>query len=385
MPAGRGSVLPEAREQVAHIARPGSWPDGFAATDSDRESILILSHLESLTPRELHSLARIEGSGVGCLRAVRAGRAGSAGDRDAIREVDAGSVRHALDSSGSQVAFPGCESYPDALLDLVDPPACLFLRGRPLREAPSIAIVGARVCSPYGRELASSLGGGLAAAGVTVVSGAALGIDAAAHRGALRANGRTVAVLGSGIDVPYPRSNRGLIDEIAGAGTVVSEYPPGTRPVPRRFPARNRIVAALSRAVLVVEGAAGSGSIHTAEFGMEMDREVMAVPGPVTSPLSEAPHALIRDGATLVRGPDDALGVMGLQSEEEAEETPDLSEEERRVLGAMAGTGLTLEGVATEAGIPPGSAMAVLVELELRGLVRTTGGRYERVGQEIRG
>jgi DNA processing protein len=229
------------------------------------------------------------------------------------------------------------------------------------------------------------LGGGLAAAGVTVVSGAALGIDAAAHRGALRADGLTVAVLGSGIDVPYPRGNRRLIERIAEAGTVVSEYPPGVRPVPRRFPARNRIVAALSRAVLVVEGASGSGSILTAEFGMELHREVLAVPGPVTSPLSDAPHALIRDGATLVRGLDDVLAVLGLQGGDAAEIVPGLSEDERRVLGAMAGTGLTLESVVARAAIPPGAAMAALVELELRGFVRSAGGRYERTRQEIAG
>jgi DNA processing protein len=364
---------------LGDVARPGAWPEAFAATDRDRDAILVLSHLESLTPRDLHGLARRERSAAACLRAVEAGNAGSAGDRDAARDVDVRAVREALDASGSSVAFPGDEAYPDAVLDLVDPPACLFFRGRSFPTGPSVAVVGARVCSAYGREMASAIGGGLGAAGVTVVSGAALGIDAIAHRGALRAHGDTVAVLGSGIDVPYPHGNRDLIEEIAVAGTVVSEYPPGTRPVPRRFPARNRIVAALSRAVLVVEGAAGSGSILTAEFGMELHRDVMGVPGPVTSPLSEAPHDLIRDGAILVRGPDDVLAVLGIRVGENADDLPDLSGEERLVIEAMTGTGLTLEAVASGAGLPPGAAMTALMELELRGLVRATGGRYERV------
>jgi DNA processing protein len=370
---------------MGSVARPGAWPEHFASSRRDREAILILSHLESLTPRDLHRLAWAEGSGARCLRAVRAGKAGTDGDREAIRNIDPGAVKEALASSGSRASYPGDREYPDALLDLVDPPAVLFLRGRPVVEGSSVAVVGARLCSPYGSELASMLGGGLAAAGVTVVSGAALGIDAAAHRGALRADGPTVAVLGSGIDVPYPRGNRRLIERIAEAGTVVSEYPPGVRPVPRRFPARNRIVAALSRAVLVVEGASGSGSILTAEFGMDLHREVLAVPGPVTSPLSDAPHALIRDGATLVRGLDDVLAVLGLEGGDDAETVPGLSEDERRVLGAMAGTGLTLESVAARAAIPPGAAMAALVELELRGFVRSAGGRYERTRQEIAG
>lgn len=366
---------------LGDVVRPGTWPPTFAATERDRDAILVLSHLESLTPRDLHGLARSEGSGIGCLRAVQAGRAGSAGDRDAARNVDVRAVWEALDASGSSVAFPGDDSYPEEVLDLVDPPACLFARGRRLSDGPSVAVVGARVCSAYGREMASLIGGGLGAAGVTVVSGAALGIDAIAHRGALRARGETVAVLGSGIDVPYPRGNRDLIEEIAVAGTVVSEYPPGTRPVPRRFPARNRIVAALSRAVLVVEGAGGSGSILTAEFGMELHREVMAVPGPVTSPLSDAPHDLIRDGATLVRGPEDVLAILGIPSGQGADDLPHLSDQERLVIEAMRGTGLTLEAVAAEAGMPPSAAMAALVELELRGLVRATGGRYERGGR----
>jgi DNA processing protein len=374
------------RSDPAAVALPGEWPADFVRTGRDRDAVLILSHLESLTPRELHRLAEREGSATRCLAAVRAGAAGTDGDRDAVRTVDPRAVWEATAACGGRIAFPGDGEFPEGLLDLTDPPACLFLRGRPLGTA-ALAVVGARLCSPYGLEMASTLAGGVAAAGVTVVSGAALGVDAAAHRGALRADGDTVAVLGSGIDVPYPRGNRRLIEEIAEAGAVVSEYPPGTRPVPRRFPARNRIVAALARAVLVVEGATGSGSIITAEFAGDLGRDVLAVPGPVTSPLSEAPHALIRDGATLVRGIEDVLAVLRIEGEgaRDVEAVPGMSEEERRVYEALQGTGLTLESVAARAGVPPAVAMGALVELELRALVRAAGGRYERTRQEIVG
>jgi DNA processing protein len=378
-------VSPE-RRSARHplAARPGEWPAGFGASAEDREAILVLSHLESLTPRDIHRLAHEVGSAAGCLAAIRSGSVGSMGDRDAARRVDLRSVRSALDSVRGRVAFPGDPDYPPSLFDLVDPPVCLFLRGRALPTGPSIAVVGARLCSPYGLEMATAIASGVAAAGIAVVSGAALGIDAAAHRGALQADGHTVAVLGSGIDVSHPRSNRGLIEDIARVGTVVSEYPPGTPPVPRRFPARNRIIAALSRAVVVMEGAAGSGSLLTADFAIDLHRDVLALPGPVTSPLSEAPHALIRDGAALVRGPDDVLAQLGLDGKgADAPEIPGLSEDQRTVLAAVAGTGLTLEAVAARSGIPTGVATAALVELELRGLIRAVGGRYERTGQEI--
>jgi DNA processing protein len=365
---------------------PGEWPPGFAASQEDRDAILVLSHLESLTPRDLRRVAREEGTAVRCLAAIRSGAVGTEGDRDTVRRVDLSSVRAALGSARARVAYPGDPEYMPAVLDLVDPPACLFLRGRPLPVGPAIAVVGARLCSPYGLEMTSGIASGVAAAGVAVISGAALGIDAAAHRGALQVDGHTVAVLGSGVDVPHPRSNRRLIEDIARVGTVVSEYPPGTPPAPRRFPARNRIIAALSRAVVVVEGAAGSGSLLTADFAVDLHRDVMAVPGPVTSPLSEAPHALIRDGAALVRSPEDVLAPLGLEAGAGNRATiPGLTEDQRAVLGALAGTGLTLEAVASRAGLPPGVAVAALVELELRGLARAAGGRYERTGKEIAG
>jgi DNA processing protein len=205
-------------------------------------------------------------------------------------------------------------------------------------------------------------------------------VDAAAHRGALRARGRTIAVLGSGIDVPYPRSHRGLLDDIARSGAVVSEYPPGMRAHPRRFPARNRIVAAMASAVVVVEGSPGSGSLITAEFAQDLHREVLAVPGPVTSELSAAPHELIRDGAGLVRDAHDVLEAMHIAWGGPVDAAPTApGEDERRVYEALAGAPQVVEQVAAAAGVDAGRALRTLVALELRGLVGEAGGRYRRL------
>jgi DNA processing protein len=371
--------------------RPGAWPPGFVRSRADRDAALVLAHLDGLAPRTRHALAWSVGSASACLREIRAGTAGAEAVRAAAASVEPGRVRRALDSSGARAALPGDPEYPESLLDLPDPPVCLFIRGRApaTHPGPAVAVVGARRSSAYGREAAGELAAGVAAVGVAVVSGGARGIDAAAHRGALRAGAATTTVLGSGIDVAYPRSHRGLLEEIARSGTVVSEYPPGVPPRPWRFPARNRIIAGLSAAVVVVEGASGSGSLITAEFAMDLGREVLAVPGPITSPLSAVPHDLIRDGATLVRGAEDVLAVLGMaipaviddrRRTDPAGSGPGLSDLEIRLLEAAAGGPATAEALAREAGIQPAEVLGALVSLELRGLLRSVGGRYEASG-----
>lgn len=359
---------------------PGAWPSDFVSRREDREAILILAHLEGMTPRSIHALARECGSAAASLDAVRRGDAGSEADRDRCRTIEAADVERALADCGARLVVPGDETYPERLLHLPDPPGWLFVRGdlRPDEEA--AAVVGARSCSPYGREVAESLGAGVAAAGVTVVSGAARGVDAAAHRGALRVRGRTVAVLGSGIDIPYPRSHRSLLDDIARAGAVVSEYPPGMRAHPRRFPARNRIVAALARVVVVVEGAPGSGSLITAEFAQDLHRDVLAIPGPVTSELSAAPHELIRDGAGLARDARDVLDALSIRWGDTSDAVPaPLGEDERRVLDALAGAPQIVEQVAVRARLDARRTLRTLVALELQGLIGEEGGRYRRL------
>jgi DNA processing protein len=207
-------------------------------------------------------------------------------------------------------------SYPALLGRAYDPPPILYVRGEvPLAEdqTPAIAIVGARAASPQGRALARALGRDLAQAGATVVSGLARGIDTAAHEGALVARGRTVAVLGSALDRLYPRENASLAEAIAGSGAVVSEFPFGTEPLASNFPRRNRVLAAWSRAVIVVEAAARSGALITARYALDEGREVMAVPGHPGHRGSEGTNQLLKDGAALVRHAQDVAAELGLE------------------------------------------------------------------------
>ena len=359
------------------------WPKGFAAGPENRSALLVLLGLASLTPRRLLELAAEVGSASRCLAEVRAGRAGSAADTSYATAIEPAVVADRLEAAGARLVAAGDPGYPSSLLDLFDPPAGLFVSGPgPPVEGPVVAVVGARNCTPAGREMASALGAALARAGACVVSGGARGIDAAAHRGALDAGGRTVVVLGSGIDVAYPKQNRGLLDAARELGAVVSEYPPGTPAEPFRFPARNRIVAALGSAVVVVEGAEGSGSMITADHALEMGRDVLAVPGAVTGPLSWVTNALIRDGAALIRGPEDLLADLGLAggapgASPAEEPAATLGPEEQAVWSALVVPSAP-DALARAAGRPLPEVMAGLMALELRRLVRQVGGRYER-------
>lgn len=255
-------------------------------------------------------------------------------------------------------------------------------------DTPSVAIVGTRRGSPEGLRVAREMGRGLAAAGVTVVSGMALGVDAAAHEGALEAGGATVAVLGCGADVPYPRSKGALYRRIVTAGAVISEMPPGATPRKWTFPARNRIIAALAQATIVVEAAQRSGSLITAEFALELGREVLAVPGSVRSWRSDGTNALIRDGATLVRDARDVLdAVLGPEMAAKASKRgaerfvsapPTLgagaTDLLRRIEAGTTRADDLLAAAADRDGAPAG-----LAELELLGLIRRTpAGGYER-------
>ena len=281
----------------------------------------------------------------------------------------------------------GDAGYPPLLAETPGAPATLFVAGRALEPAPYVAVVGTRRPSRYGLEVAAWLGQELAAAGVVVVSGMAAGIDAAAHRGALAA-GTTVAVLGSGVDVCYPRSNAALYGEIAEWGSLVSEYPPGTTPTPWRFPARNRIIAGMSLGVVIVEARRDGGAMITARLAMEYGREVFAVAGPVHAPGSEGPHALIRDGARLVTSARNVLEDLGVGTPTSTStwtqdalpaSLPVLSPDERRVLGILQAEPLLLDRIARLAGMPASATTAILSRLELAGLAsRHPGARFAR-------
>ena len=357
---------------------PG-WPPRFVRTHQDRRALLTLACLRGITPRRLFQVAWATGSAVACLEAIRRGGGGSELDRAWVSRIDADEVQRATRACGATFVANGDEGFPGELNDLLhDPPGWLFVRGRPLRTGDvRVAVVGARRCSALGREVAQDIGRRLAGAGVAVVSGAAHGIDGASHQGALAAPGPTVAVLGSGIDVFHPPSNRELLGRIVAAGTVVSEYPPGTSANPWHFPARNRLVAALARALVVVEGAGRSGSRISVDHALDLGREVFAVPGPVTSPLSETPLELLREGATLIRGADDLLADLGVAEQLAAEPPPDLPEAERRVYAALGGSCLP-DTVARSLSMSVPEVVEALLGLELRGLVRLVAGRYER-------
>lgn len=274
------------------------------------------------------------------------------------------------------VGFCRCApEYPRCLFDLPDPPAVIHTLGDPclVGVEDAVSIVGARRASPYGLEVASTLARGLAAAGLLVVSGMALGIDSAAHAGALQAKRPTVAVLAGGAERPYPASKRLLHEQIARSGCVVSELPPGFRAFRWCFPARNRIIAALGAATVVVEAAERSGSLITADFAMEAGRLVCAVPGAITSRLSAGSNALLKSGAEVVLSPQDVLdGLFGAGARTLGEPTGvELPESLRCLLAAVEQGRGTLTALTPDPDDLPRVA-AGLGELEIRGLIRRT-------------
>jgi DNA processing protein len=230
---------------------------------------------------------------------------------DALRAQAATALGLAQQKGIRPLAWDSAD-YPPALTTIPDPPLVVWIRGAALDWSPlAVAVVGARAASSASREVARDLGKGLALAGVTVVSGLARGCDGAAHQGALAAGGRTIAVLGCGVDVTYPPEHETLAQEIALTGALLSELAPGTPPLPHHFPLRNRIIAGLSRAVVVIEAHERSGSLITAACALEQGREVMVVPGPVRSGRNRGAHALLKDGAALVESAADVLAELG--------------------------------------------------------------------------
>jgi DNA processing protein len=271
-------------------------------------------------------------------------------------------------------------AFPARLRSIHDPPPGLFIRGaapHSLLEAPSVAVVGARACSHYGTSVATSLARELTEAGVLVVSGLARGVDGAAHRGALQA-GSTVAVLGCGIDRDYPRAHASLAAEIARDGLIVSEYAPGVEPAPWRFPARNRIVAGLTLATLVIEARERSGALITADLALDEGRAVLAVPGEITSQLSRGTNHLLRLGAVPVTCAADVLRVLGVDPPP-AREPPALEPRLELVRSAVADAAATADEVAQATGESACVVAATLAELELLGVVEEVDGVYRVV------
>jgi DNA processing protein len=271
--------------------------------------------------------------------------------------------------------------FPPLLAAIHDPPPGLFLRGAgasDLLGRTAVAIVGARSCSPYGSQVARTCARELAAAGLVVISGLARGVDGEAHRGALEAGGITLAVLGCGVDRDYPASHRELAARICERGLIVSEYAPGVEPAPWRFPARNRIVAGLARATVVVEARERSGALITADFALEQGREVFAVPGEITSTLSTGTNALIGLGATPYTSPQDVLDALGLEAP-----TPpalELGSDAERVLERLRAFAAGADELQRSTGLDAAALAAALTELELAGAAVQEGGVFRASG-----
>lgn len=283
-----------------------------------------------------------------------------------------------VESSGYKLVTLVDDNYPQRLSQIFDPPFALFIKGNEIPVADNyIAIVGSRRATVYGLTISEELAQGLSEAGYCVVSGGALGIDAAAHHGALKTSTPTIAVLGCGADILYPRKNTGLLMRVANKGSVVSEYPLGTRPAPHQFPERNRIVSGLSDGVLVVEAAQGSGALITADLALSEGRTVFAVPGTIRSPYSKGPHSLIRDGAVLVECVDDIIFELNSQMRKKRKSVPkvDLSEEEEKVLSYVEWEPKTIDEIASKSSQEISKINALLAQLEVKGIVRQVEGQ----------
>jgi DNA processing protein len=292
---------------------------------------------------------------------------------------DVRAFRARLDRAGIRWIARSDPTFPSRLRSIHDPPPGIFVRGDgelAMLERPAVAIVGARACSDYGAHVARAFAGTIARAGVPVVSGLARGIDGWAHRGAVDAGGITVAVLGCGIDCDYPRAHAALAARICRDGLLVSEYPPGVAPAPWRFPARNRIVAGLAVATVVVEARERSGALITADLALEEGREVLAVPGEITARLSDGTNALLRLGAIPATSAADVLTTIGIDSA-----PPDrraLSDAARAALAAVDAGATTSDEVTRRSSLDPGAVAAALIELELAGVVHEQAGVYRR-------
>jgi len=294
------------------------------------------------------------------------------------RKVDPSQEQRHLRAMGG-VAIPrGDERYPARLAEIYDPPPVLYVKGElDSPETPAVAIVGTRGATSYGKMAAEQLARGLAAAGVTVVSGLAMGVDAAAHRGALDGGGRTIAVLGNGLDRVYPSHHARLAQQIAEHGALVTEFPLGTKPDATNFPRRNRIISGLTSGTLVVEAGERSGALITAAFAAEQGRDVLAVPGSIFSPASRGTNNLIRDGATPVTSAEDVLAELApsrVPRQLTVEDILPLDETERALLDVLTAEPLHIDEIARAVSLPMSVVSASLAMMELKGIARQTGG-----------
>lgn len=373
---------------------------GVPAADGslDTRSALALYRIPGLGPKTIRTLVDRFGSAHAVVQAFR----GEAPPKrctdglprlprrvaDALASVAPAEPRSILELSrrGIEIVAYGTPAYPRSLTHLPDPPAVLFTRGpHPLTEPRCVAVVGTRSATRYGCDLAERIGAGLARRGWVVVSGMARGIDAVAHRAALDAGGISIGVLGSGIEHEFPAENRPLYRQMRVRGTLVSEFPPAQPPAAGCFPRRNRLIAALSKAVIVVQAGKRSGALNTVGHALDLGREVFAVPGPVGPGVSVGVHELLRDGAGLATSADEVLEALGVLPPRPSVRTVDavrasarLDPRARRMLRRLKDGVCGVDELAASAALDPGAALALISRLELDGwIVGRPGGRFE--------
>jgi len=368
-------------------ARPAGFPSkkGWSRKDEAREieALLHLKEIPRLGDRRIWALVQSNGSAVGALKGARTQTRLWGGGETAFPVAQ-------WRQDGSALLPITSPHYPECLLALADPPPLLFLKGREeLLTGPAVAVVGARKATEGGRRAAEALGRVLAGAGITVVSGLARGIDGAAHRGALEGGGKTVAVLGSGLRVVYPPTHRALFRDIGSRGLLVSEFLPTEPALPHHFPKRNRIIAALAQAVVVVEAGKKSGALITVDHGLDLGREILAFPGSMENPQAVGSNALLREGARILTSPEAILeelpglveAASGTQGKggDAPPAPPELPAELFPLWVALALEPRGVDELAGEARLAPHEALAGLSILELMGRAcRCPGMRFRR-------
>ena len=337
-----------------------------------RKLLSVFSTPEKVFMAGIDDLLSVEGIGMQRARKIK----GFSSWQETDRQISL------MESEGIMAITTIDLNYPEMLRETDGAPVVLYAKGQlKPQDKYAFALVGSRKPTPYGVSVAETISERLASMGFTIVSGMARGIDAAAHRGVLRSGGRTIAVLGSGLDVPYPPEHKGLMQKIASSGVVFSELLPGAPPDKENFPKRNRLISGLSLGVLVVEATAKSGSLITAGYALEQGREVFAVPGNITSVNAQGTNELIRKGAVLTRNAEDIVeelapllkGFIRSDNSERAE----ISEEEKKISAVLSGEPSHIDAISRQSSLPASRVLGLLLGLELKGIVRqTTGKRF---------
>ncbi len=353
---------------------------------------LLLNSIPEIGPKRFQSLIEIFGSAHSALKARATNwRSVPFFEQHILEKIESQFVDiqraaendlEVVNRSGVKVFLAHQGDYPALLKQTVNPPPVLYVKGADiLAQQPAIAMVGSRRCSYYGEKMATTLAGDLSAFGITTISGLARGIDTFAHRASLAAGGETWAVIGAGLSRIYPPENSNLAAEIEKRGAIISEFPMATRPLPANFPRRNRVIAGFAQATIVIEGTARSGSLITARLAAEQGRDVFAVPGPVTSPLSEAPHQLLQMGAAMAVSAEQVLRDLGISVQKQAamaidKRTGDArhSETFRRVLSFLGEETVPREILAQKLNCTTSQLSSLLLQMEMAGIIRSVPG-----------